>query len=503
MDDPRLEWIQHQIYTGLNLNDPEIFNEFLARDDNENEQLLLKFISDTPQGDFSSLLFYHEVKEEEEEVEVEDEPEIPDVEAELENTEGGENVTAVGNETLNTTLQTTAPSPSTASKDVKEEKSSARDEETEEGRIEEDDEEEAEPVKKTKIIIQKVWRTYLHVSHEYIPKSADHVNSYIYFVRTTEGMVPLPANLEEAEMEMPKHFEFGLQNVDTLVILTNIIHEAFMPLLRFTQHKHGEESGVLSEPFGSKYSVRQKEMMEEDERKKLELSPQEWKARAQLRDEFFISMEKFAQTITRTQQQLEGQVRLEIPDIELSDNIQENLKNKDLLEQVRDTVMQWQRLIEDALQELMKRKPLKNGPLAEIDYWRERNSALSGLIEQLKQPIVEQFYEIFRQAEGIIDNQTINSLNKAYAEAKDNVRFLSTLERHFKNITHGSSFSSVSETLPGTMNALRMVWIISRHYNTEERMIGLMERIAWQLCDRVAMVINVRTIFQYDSRSNL
>ena len=33
-----------------------------------------------------------------------------------------------------------------------------------------------------------------------------------------------------------------------------------------------------------------------------------------------------------------------------------------------------------------------------------------------------------------------SELNKYYVEAKDNVRFLSTLERHFKNVTHGASF---------------------------------------------------------------
>jgi hypothetical protein len=47
------------------------------------------------------------------------------------------------------------------------------------------------------------------------------------------------------------------------------------------------------------------------------------------------------------------------------------------------------------------------------------------------------------------------------------------------------------------MSALRMVWIISRHYNRDERMVPLMERIANQLCDRVARSINVRTLFRH------
>jgi dynein heavy chain, axonemal len=54
---------------------------------------------------------------------------------------------------------------------------------------------------------------------------------------------------------------------------------------------------------------------------------------------------------------------------------------------------------------------------------------------------------------------------------QDNVKFLTTLERHFKNITVGS-FSTILDTLPSLMNAIRMVWIISRHYNTDERMVS-------------------------------
>ncbi len=77
------------------------------------------------------------------------------------------------------------------------------------------------------------------------------------------------------------------------------------------------------------------------------------------------------------------------------------------------------------------------------------------------------------------------------------LRFLSTLERHFKNVTHGATFRVVTETIPKMMSALRMVWIISRHYNRDERMVPLMERIANQLCDRVARSINIRTLFSY------
>ena len=58
-----------------------------------------------------------------------------------------------------------------------------------------------------------------------------------------------------------------------------------------------------------------------------------------------------------------------------------------------------------------------------------------------------------------------------------NVKFLTTLERHFKNIASGK-LSSIQETIPPMMNAIRMVWIISRHFNRDERLVPRMERIA-------------------------
>lgn len=50
--------------------------------------------------------------------------------------------------------------------------------------------------------------------------------------------------------------------------------------------------------------------------------------------------------------------------------------------------------------------------------------------------------------------------------------------------------------MPSLMNSIRMVWIISRHYNRDERMVPLMSRIAWELSNKVANIVNVRTILR-------
>jgi dynein heavy chain len=64
---------------------------------------------------------------------------------------------------------------------------------------------------------------------------------------------------------------------------------------------------------------------------------------------------------------------------------------------------------------------------------------LSALVEQLKLPKVQHMLNIYSHNEGHFED-VHSDLNKYYVEAKDNVRFLSTLERHFKNIAHGVNF---------------------------------------------------------------
>lgn len=194
--------------------------------------------------------------------------------------------------------------------------------------------------------------------------------------------------------------------------------------------------------------------------------------------------------------QIEGEVRLEVPDLQLSDNMAENLANEELMNIVQETCRNWLIQIEGALEALQKKTPQGNGPLAEIDFWRERNASLSALYEQLKLPKVKALLDLNSHNDSNSFEVWKQDLSKDYTEAKDNVRFLSTLERHFKNITHGATFQVVIDTIPSMMNALRMVWIISRHYNIDERMVPLMERIAWELAERVARVIQVRTLFK-------
>ena len=218
-----------------------------------------------------------------------------------------------------------------------------------------------------------------------------------------------------------------------------------MPLLSYHQHKHSDinlSSAIIVPPKPSTPSRQGTELSGSTESRGSERDLKdnvESQSKAMLRDEFLVNMQKFSSSITRTIQQIEGEVRLEVPELLLSDNVDENLRNEALMSQVEETCKNWNSQITNAIEVQQQKTPHGNGPLAEIDYWRERNAAFSALYEQLKAPRVRQLLDIY----GHVDNTfefLKQDLNKHYTEAKDNVRFLSTLERHFKNITYGASF---------------------------------------------------------------
>ncbi|NXT57793.1 DYH10 protein, partial [Pluvianellus socialis] len=194
-------------------------------------------------------------------------------------------------------------------------------------------------------------------------------------------------------------------------------------------------------------------------------------------------------------------IKLEMPTINLDREATALATVPEVVKALESYAVTWQKLISTTLEEELKKVPQGNGPLAEVDLWRERNDALSALTEQTKLPEVQKVLEILQEAESehIGDLQMVLSdLRKHHVEALDNIKFLSTLERHLKNLIYGTGFNVVLDTIPSLMNALRMVWIISRHYNKDERMVPLMERIAWEISTRVYKVVDLRTLFKED-----
>eukprot|EP01033_Poteriospumella_lacustris_P002475 gene2475-1807_t len=142
------------------------------------------------------------------------------------------------------------------------------------------------------------------------------------------------------------------------------------------------------------------------------------------------------------------------------------------------------------------------GPRGELEYWRSRMQRLTSITEQLKRPdckmVIVAINGVKNPSE-VSKQNTANLLNRwrtldrniteAANEAKDNVKYLYTLERFIDPLYTGNA-ETIIDTLPALMNSIKMIHTIARYYNTPERMTKLFEKITDQMIVNCKMHIS-------------
>lgn len=136
-----------------------------------------------------------------------------------------------------------------------------------------------------------------------------------------------------------------------------------------------------------------------------------------------IDLKKFNLQLNHIQQQLSGDIKLDIPDI-IIDDPKDAAKDEQIVQRLMLALESWVRTIQQTLesvQDKTKETIQYDGPLAEIEEWRRRNAALSTIYEQLERKNVKNMIEVLR----IYDEQLLpafedqfNELTKLYMEAK-------------------------------------------------------------------------------------
>jgi dynein heavy chain len=129
----------------------------------------------------------------------------------------------------------------------------------------------------------------------------------------------------------------------------------------------------------------------------------------------------------------------------LPDKQSEDLCNdRGLIEELIETIEQWTATIKETIERENQRPKDTQSAQGETEYWRQRAATFNTLYQQLNKPQVKKIIKVMelneQRPDGYqLDNYTTQyqAFQKLHAQAKDFVKFLTTLDRQFKNIARG------------------------------------------------------------------
>ncbi|XP_068199657.1 dynein axonemal heavy chain 5 isoform X2 [Antennarius striatus] len=159
--------------------------------------------------------------------------------------------------------------------------------------------------------------------------------------------------------------------------------------------------------------------------------------------------------------------------------------NHELVERLEGVVSVWTNQIKQVLteNEQLRKEADDVGPSAELEHWKRRMFTFNSLVEELKRPLVKRTLGVLQ----VTKSRTLRTWRELDAdvtvvanEAKDNVKYLHTLDRFLGPLGECTP-TSILEHIPSLMSSIRMIHTVSQYYHTSERMTSLLLKVTNQM----------------------
>ncbi|XP_071801151.1 dynein axonemal heavy chain 5-like isoform X2 [Asterias amurensis] len=218
--------------------------------------------------------------------------------------------------------------------------------------------------------------------------------------------------------------------------------------------------------------------------------------------DFLDQLDRFINSLSIAKGNMEGKVQLcehdhlesMLDSLKTASDFQQAAAAPDTVEKLEELILQWAKQIEQVLakSEQMRKEADDIGPSAELDHWKKRMAKFNSLLEQIKSPRCKAVVGVLHAAKSKVLKQWKEldiRITDAANEAKDNVKYLYTLDKFFGPLVKCDPCVMV-EHVPSLMNAIRMIHSISRYYNTSERMTSLFVKVTNQMITTCKAYIN-------------
>ncbi|EPY86356.1 dynein heavy chain 5, axonemal [Camelus ferus] len=277
----------------------------------------------------------------------------------------------------------------------------------------------------------------------------------VFFIRTNPSRAITPENIhQEVSFNVLDTADGGLLNS-----VRRLLSDIFIPALRATSHGWGELEGLPEA--------------------------------ASIRQEFLGSLEGFVNVLSGAQESLKEKVNLQKCDILELKTLKEPIdyltlaNNPETLERIEGCMRVWIKQAEQVLAEnnQLRKEADDLGPRAELEHWKKRLSKFNYLLDQLKSPDVKAVLAVLAAAKSKLLKtwrEMDIRITDAANEAKDNVKYLYTLEKCCDPL-YSSDPISMTDAIPTLINAIKMIYSISHYYNTSEKITSLFVKVTNQM----------------------
>eukprot|EP01135_Chromosphaera_perkinsii_P011757 Nk52_evm3s2496 gene=Nk52_evmTU3s2496 len=157
----------------------------------------------------------------------------------------------------------------------------------------------------------------------------------------------------------------------------------------------------------------------------------------------------------------------------------------DHIEMCRDVLTIWMKQIGVVLSETyqLRKESDDAGPEAELHYWKQLETKFDIIqreIEHNKCVVVVQTLRLVGSSMVTQWENMLAHLQELDSEARDNVKYLCSLEKYLEPLYKQDPLE-VLESVPPLLNAIHMVFTVSRYYNTPQALGSLFAKISNQM----------------------
>uniref|UniRef100_A0A8C9TK44 Dynein axonemal heavy chain 8 n=1 Tax=Scleropages formosus TaxID=113540 RepID=A0A8C9TK44_SCLFO len=277
--------------------------------------------------------------------------------------------------------------------------------------------------------------------------------SCLFFVRTKTDVAITPKNVHEETCFLMLDITEGL-----LKGTSNLLSKVFTPAIYTT-----ENWGALNQ---SKHGEKDKQ-------------------------DFKDTMTGYITFLDGIQMNIEGMVHLDpASDIDFSRLVSfEDRKaaaaDLDMVHKLESILMTWYKQIEQVLIESdqIRKEADSSGPLTEIDHWKRMLAKFSSITEHINGLCCKAVINVLNinQSKALKMWKEIDArITECTNEAKDNVKFLCTLEKVCQLLYSGDPVT-MAKNIQELTSVIGMIHNVSQYYNTSERITSLFKKVTNQM----------------------